>query len=563
MVGFLRRWLGVGEPARPRGRLPGLLAKYPPYRTPFPGDPSSLSLAACEENLRYLLEVREERLAVVGGLLREFGLDLRAGLSADDPRPFLQELDRWAREEWPSAWTPAFPDRYAEQLSSPKEGERIALSMLMDVAIVLGEIVVRSRPDYAWRLDLAEENHDMVSYRRVVVAKLREGADWAGVPLDFENICVSKFHSIGRGSNYDVLGRRVPGTGTKYIPPAHSIPLGYMAQAALEGGYDPPGDRRAVLPVEDSPETPVAPDTTSPHVYDKAKYHAHVLAHEYGFDQDTADEQAAAPTAFFFGWLASRGLLRDDWAKSARHRIAEYNERRITAVELWGWFDRCLIDSMLSDEGNAFTRFYFRFEDEPGYYADLTATLAADLPSYSHVPYTFENQARIDAVIDARHAQWREQARKDGTLSLPPNVRPSRDSHVPWAAEWRSLRITLRAACVGTVLAYLLTWAFLDPPLRGVSFLASCFGGAAVFLPLVFLLLRARKAPGGESQKAACAQAAGLLVLGMLAYVWPACSMLLDGRAAPHKGDGEFLVLGVALFVAGVWRAPKAEVLRR
>ncbi|ERG69419.1 hypothetical protein [Segniliparus rugosus] len=563
MLDFLRRWLDIGDPVRPRGRLPELLAEYPPYRAPFPGDPNSLRLAECEENLRYLLSAREERLAVVGGLLQEFGLDARAGLSEEDPRPFLRALDRWALEEWPSAWTPAFPSRSAEQLSSPKEGERIALSMLMDVAILLGEIVVRRRPDYAWRLDTAEENRDMISHRRVVVAKLREGPDWAGTVLDFENICISEFDRIGRGLNYDVLGRRVPGTGAKYIPPAYSVPLGHMAQVALEGGYDPPGDRRAALPVEGAPETPGSPDPASPHVYDKAEYHAHVLAHEYGLDPEQATAQAAVPTAFFFGWLASRGLLRDDWAKSARQRIAAYNERRITAVELWDWFDRCLIGSMLSDEGNAFARFYFRFEGEPGYYDDLTAALAADMPSSFHVPYTFENQARVDAVVDARYAQWREQAQKDGALSLPPNARPARGGRVPGAATGRSARVSLRTACAGTVLVFMLTWAFLGQHPRGASFLAVCFGGAAVFLPLVFLLVRARETPGGESQKAACAQAAGLLVLGMLAYVWPACSMLLDGRAAPRKGDWEFFVLGVALFAAGVWRAPKSPAVKR
>ncbi len=71
MVGFLRRrW----------GRLPRLLASYPPYDTPHPGDTRSLSVAQGEENLAYLLDVRERRLRIVAELLGHFGIDLHAGL---------------------------------------------------------------------------------------------------------------------------------------------------------------------------------------------------------------------------------------------------------------------------------------------------------------------------------------------------------------------------------------------------------------------------------------------------------------------------------------------------
>ncbi|MFN3006333.1 hypothetical protein [Mycolicibacterium wolinskyi] len=362
--------------------MPGLLAGYPPYLTPFPGEPGSLSLQQCQENLRYLLDVRERRLEIAADLLQQFGIDLDAGLSAEDPRGFLQSLDQWARSEWPTAYTPTFSDRFKVCLARRKEGEHIVLAMLMDIALVLGETVVRQRPEYSWRLDLDSKNHDSISYQRVVMAKDQIDPDWEETLLDFEYQCIGSFGKFGRDT---------PG----------SHPLGYAAQVAIEGGYD----RVEVRPAR--VEAPEPARFLGPVVYDKAKYQSHILVDEGGFDEDTADEQAAVPGAFYFGWLASRGLLNPTWARGFRMRrdTAAYKAGRTTAVDLWTEYaDRCLIDYMLSDQANAFTRDYYN-SDQNGYYDDL-AVLAKGLPSLSHLPYSFETQARVDAVLDQRYERW-------------------------------------------------------------------------------------------------------------------------------------------------------------
>lgn len=380
MFGFLRRRAdGAG---RRESRLPGLLAGYPPYLTPFPGEPGSLTLQQCQENLGYLLDVRQRRLEIAADLLEQFGIDLAAGLSAEDPRGFLKSLDQWARREWPTAYTPTFSDRFKVCLARRKEGEHIVLAMLMDIAVVLGETVTRQRPEYSWRLDLDPKNHDSISYQRVVMAKDQIDPDWEETLLDFEYQCIGSFAKFGRD---------VPG----------SHPLGYAAQVAIEGGYD-----SVELPPIDA-ETPQAPSLAGPVVYDKAKYQSHILADEEGFAEDTADEQAAVPGALFFGWVVSRGLLNPTWAQGFRLRrdIASFKAGRMTAVDLWTEYtDQCLIDYMLSDDANAFTREYYN-SDKNGYYDDL-AVLAQGLPSSSYLPYTFDNQARIDAVLDQRYEQW-------------------------------------------------------------------------------------------------------------------------------------------------------------
>ncbi len=380
MFRFSRRG-GKDGPGRHPGRLLELLVDYPPYLTPFPGEPRALSLTQCEENLRYLLEVRPQRLQIAANLLRQFDIDLSAGLSADDPRGFLESLDVWARTQWPAAYGTAFSADRRVWLPCPKRGEHIVLAMLMDIAIVLGEVLTRKRPDYLWRLDLAPENCDMDSYRRVVMAKDLEDPRWTPVSLDFEFECINSFDEFGR----DVLG---------------SYSLGYTTIAAIEGGYDPASNQ----PVDAAAaETSASRD---PHVYDKAEYHVDALVHDYGFDLDQADEQAAVPGALFFGWLASRDLLSKSQLKNFRKEIAAYKTARLTAPALWELFDRSLIDYMLDDKASAFARTYFD-SAENGYFGDLAAALAPDLPSCFHVPYTFENQAHIDAILDERYAQWK------------------------------------------------------------------------------------------------------------------------------------------------------------
>lgn len=252
-------------------------------------------------------------------------------------------------------------------------------AMLMDLAIVMGEIVTAKRPDYAWRLDVAPDNREMLTYRRAVLAKAPQDPRWTATPLDFEYVLLGKFDWIGRG-----LG---------------GYPLGYMAEAALAGGNDPVDNRLVVLEPRDAPQLRLP---LGPHVYDKADDHIHTLQGE-GADPDQAVVQSALHTAYFLGWLVTRGLLRSD--DESRGVVDEFRARGITAVELYEHFGARLSEDMLTDQGNAFARSYYRL-DSPNYLDDYQDTLAAGLPSVYQVLYTWENQERIGIILDQRYAQW-------------------------------------------------------------------------------------------------------------------------------------------------------------
>ena len=168
--------------------------------------PGSWTLEQAQRNLQYLLDQREQRLAAIGALLQGEAIDVQPVLAGGDAAPLLSALQRWALEQWPSIRRPHFSSRDT-WLRSTRAGEDIAYSMLMDLAILLGELIVRRRPTIQWGLDLDEVNgrDGMVTFRRPVLLAPRQGL--APEPLDVEAIVV------GRLRNIDSRPRRWSTTG--------------------------------------------------------------------------------------------------------------------------------------------------------------------------------------------------------------------------------------------------------------------------------------------------------------------------------------------------------------
>ncbi|CEJ13978.1 hypothetical protein BN1110_04305 [bacterium YEK0313] len=380
----LMRWFGRlgggGLPPRPKesGRLPGLLAAYPQYRAPHPGPPKAVTRKQCDANLAYLLEQRPARLAALGELVGRFGIDLAGGLAAADPRPLLDALHAWSRAEWPAIvieGLTGYGDGYPRWLGSDKGGQHIALSMLMDVAIVLGETVVARRPDYAWRLDLERGNRQMLSYRRpVVMSHARPEHGWPATVLDFEAIVIDLADGIGRGLAYD--GRS----------------LGYAALAAIEGGYDPPEPADAAVDL-----SRLRP------IYDKAKHHAETVE-EFRLPH----ERAGMLPAYFFGWLIERGLLSPECRAQLERPIAAYLRRDMTALAVFYEVDGVLTETMLSEEANAFALAYYGPGSSGPYVEDFMEVVAPGLASQFHATYDWNSQALLNARIDSRRADWQK-----------------------------------------------------------------------------------------------------------------------------------------------------------
>jgi hypothetical protein len=194
MPDWLNAWFGKRRPASELARR---LDGYPPYAAPHTGHGRRLGEAQARANLAYFEQVLPHRLHTLAGLLREqAGIEVDAALAAPGSlAPALTDaLHRWAREHWPAllAGRPPALDRW---LLSPRSGDDIVFSMLMDVAILLGELVRRGNPDWHWGLDLDPANlaDDMASARRVVQLADPVGEMPRPFVLDVEDAVVHRF----------------------------------------------------------------------------------------------------------------------------------------------------------------------------------------------------------------------------------------------------------------------------------------------------------------------------------------------------------------------------------
>jgi hypothetical protein len=147
-----------------------------------------------------------------------------------------------------------------------------------------------------------------------------------------------------------------------------------------------------------------------PVIYDKAKFHAATVA-----AAGLGPEQAYVHTAMFLGWLIDHDLVSRELLDTAAQPVAQFKRREITPVQVYEWWDGCLLDEMLDDEGNAFASAYFDF-DKGQYLDDYRELLVRELPSEFHVPFTWENYRTIAKRIDERYDRWRR--RKSGRWRL-------------------------------------------------------------------------------------------------------------------------------------------------
>jgi hypothetical protein len=142
-------------------------------------------------------------------------------------------------------------------------------------------------------------------------------------------------------------------------------------------------------------------NTPSRYVYDKAKYH-----YESVEEAGLPDEHASNHTVPILRWLIENDLMSNFFLEEGAEPLARYKSGHLSIHGLYNWWDSCLIDDMLSEEGNAFGRHYFAFETGK-YIPDYIATLQGRLPSEFHVVYSEGNYAKIRAVIDRRYAEWK------------------------------------------------------------------------------------------------------------------------------------------------------------
>ena len=145
---------------------------------------------------------------------------------------------------------------------------------------------------------------------------------------------------------------------------------------------------------------------SSPHVYDKAKYHFDSI-HKHGLSEEHAENH----TVVFLRWLIERRLMSDFFEREAADIMAKYRSGTVGIHKVYEWWDGCLIDDMLSDEGNAFALYYFDFQ-RGRYIRDYISALKRGLPTEFHVDFTESNYETMKQIIDRRYDVWKKPKRK-------------------------------------------------------------------------------------------------------------------------------------------------------
>jgi len=92
-------------------------------------------------------------------------------------------------------------------------------------------------------------------------------------------------------------------------------------------------------------------------------------------------------------------------------KIKRFLAGKVTIHQVYGWWDCCLVDDMLSVEGNRFARHYFDF-GKGQYIHDYMNLLQGSLPSELHVKYNETNYRRMKKVIDRRFEEWKASKEK-------------------------------------------------------------------------------------------------------------------------------------------------------
>jgi len=172
----------------------GWLNSYPPYDAPFRGPASALTLDQSDANLQYLLTHSEQRVNDLVRFLSGVDVDFTGALHGGEVGPPLEALHVWLKREFSKLYDPAIAKR-SVWLASTRKGPEIVYSLLMDIALLLGALLIARKPEYRWALDLDPDNvtDEMDTVKRPVVQIPKADPFPAPIILDFEASVVGQY----------------------------------------------------------------------------------------------------------------------------------------------------------------------------------------------------------------------------------------------------------------------------------------------------------------------------------------------------------------------------------
>lgn len=198
-MGRFGSWLaGLGQPKEDRGSSAALarrLQGYPAWALPYPGVPERPEEQ--QANLQYWLQHRDERLAALQAFFAEDlpGGVLAAGLQAGgDWRAASSALHLWMNAHVEALPRGKFTSRNG-WMHSKRAGDEAVYSLLLDIGLYLGELIIRHRPGYQWTIDAdpIRASQDLPTLGRVVLEGPRPPGHELPLILDPEDVAVGHY----------------------------------------------------------------------------------------------------------------------------------------------------------------------------------------------------------------------------------------------------------------------------------------------------------------------------------------------------------------------------------
>lgn len=170
-----------GPGPRRSTRLADRLSTYPSWHVPrlgtngaWPdGPPPLLGEAEFRANLHAYRDAMPQRIATLGGLLTDFGLDLLQAYDAQTRDQFIRSLHLLLLAELPATYRKELDD-FRRWEASRRDGPEIVYSLLGDLAMLFADVVIKANPGAFLGMNLDPVDRDMVSYGRPCVLGLSD-----------------------------------------------------------------------------------------------------------------------------------------------------------------------------------------------------------------------------------------------------------------------------------------------------------------------------------------------------------------------------------------------------
>jgi len=166
-------------------QLKRALSGYEGYCPPFIHLPSQLNDDQAAANFEFFIQTKDERLAMVGALLGQFGVWIETtNLSVKS----LNLMDEWAYQQWPQVYVDQLGDYPIPSFDQSGFAHKVR-SMLFDVSILLGECFRAYNPQARWIIDnsLSSKEQQSMTINRIVMSEPPTDTRPVSSIIDFED----------------------------------------------------------------------------------------------------------------------------------------------------------------------------------------------------------------------------------------------------------------------------------------------------------------------------------------------------------------------------------------